>query len=240
MSRPFPDLADFGETGAGGSGSGSTLMIGVILTLIVGMALFFLFRKQQSTTTSSPSRPLPPLPPQQQQQKPVQPPPQQQAPPAVAQIPLGNSGPTYPAGAPQPAPMNSFFGKEPQYAEYVPSANYNLQFRQPINATKISLIDIKTPETFQDIVLTNKKDCVCAFISRNCGHCTAMKPAFEQAANQSMIPFLLVEQAVAQPAGLLEKYKIEGFPTIIRFSGGLPVAFFKEARTPENLIKFAK
>jgi len=233
MSRQFPDFDDFGGGGDGGNGNG--LMWGVILAVtIAAVALWFLLKRKSPGTASVFTKPMAPITPPPQQQLPQQPP------PPVAQIPLRDSGPMYPAGAPQPAPVNTFFGKEPQYAEYVPSANYNLQFRQPINATKISLIDIKTPETFQDIVLTNKKDCVAAFISRNCGHCTAMKPAFEQAANQSLIPFLLVEQAVAQPAGLLEKYKVEGFPTIIRFSGGLPVGYFKDARTPENLIKFAK
>ena len=231
-SRQFPDMDDFG---GGEANSGMGMGIGIIVALIAVIALWFLLRR---TTPGTASKAIPP-PPRAMESMPP-PPPMQQPPPPVAQIPLANSGPMYPAGAPHPAPVNTFFGREPQYAEYVPSANYNLQFRQPINATKISLIDIKTPETFQDIVLNNKKDCVAAFISRNCGHCTAMKPAFEQAANQSMIPFLLVEQAVAQPAGLLEKYKVEGFPTIIRFSGGLPVGYFKEARTPENLIKFAK
>lgn len=232
-TRQFPDMDDFGGGGSGNSG----MFVGVIVVLIAVIALWFLWKRVPPGGVA-PKQPLQPMPPLQPPPKPTPPPPQ--TPPAVAQIPLANSGPMYPAGAPQPAPVNTFFGREPQYAEYTPSANYNLQFRQPINATKISLIDIKTPETFQDIVLTNKKDCVAAFISRNCGHCTAMKPAFEQAANQSMIPFLLVEQAVAQPAGLLEKYQVQGFPTIIRFSGGLPVGYFKEARTPENLIKFAK
>lgn len=237
MSRQFPDMDDFGGGEDGVSGNSSGMFVGVFVVLIAVIALWFLWRRGAAPPQQKPLAPMPQLPP-----KPTPPPPpmQQQPPPPVAQIPLANSGPMYPAGAPQPAPVNTFFGREPQYAEYTPSANYNLQFRQPINATKISLIDIKTPETFQDIVLTNKKDCVAAFISRNCGHCTAMKPAFEQAANQSMIPFLLVEQAVAQPAGLLEKYQVQGFPTIIRFSGGLPVGYFKETRTPENLIKFAK
>lgn len=142
--------------------------------------------------------------------------------------------------APEPAPYNTYSGREPQYAEYVPGQNYNLAYRQPQNQVKISLIECKSADMFHEIVIKNKKDVVCAFTSEGCGHCKQMKPEFLKAAEKSMIPFLNIDAKVAGP-DMLKAYNIQGFPTVILFRSGQPISEFKNMpRTADNFLAFAQ
>lgn len=166
--------------------------------------------------------------------KPVTPPPSR-----ISYLPTSAEAHPLPVNAPEPTPFDVYSGREQTFAEYIPGPQYALAYRQPANEVKVSVIDCQSSDMFNEIVLNNKKEVVCAFTSKTCGHCQQMKPEFEKAAGQSPIPFMIVEQSAAGDK-LLQSYNIRGFPTVLRFRDGLPVAEFKNMpRTAENFIKFA-
>ena len=73
---------------------------------------------------------------------------------------------------------------------------------------------------------------VVAFVMRGCGWCDKLRPSLEQAARGSSVPYLCIER---QQAGtLVNKLKIEGFPTLYVVKDGQMFPY-KGARDAEAL-----
>ena len=77
------------------------------------------------------------------------------------------------------------------------------------------------------------------FYSNHCGHCTAMKPAWQEA-RKKMPRNLTVEEieASAFPEAT-EKYSITGFPTLRMYCGGRPIEY-RGDRTSKSIMQFVK
>ncbi|HEY9815373.1 MAG TPA: protein disulfide isomerase family protein [Candidatus Obscuribacterales bacterium] len=89
---------------------------------------------------------------------------------------------------------------------------------------------------FQRHVKDQGQPTVVAFVAEGCGHCTALKPNFAEAATLARLPFLQVEYA--QAGDLCKALGINGFPTILRFEGGEKVAEYRGDRSADSLAKF--
>jgi len=219
---------------ADSSSSKSKWVIAVVVVIVIGAVIFLAVKggksSNQKATTMKPPQAHHPRP----MNKPATSPPSR-----ISYLPTSAEAHPLPVNAPEPAPFDVYSGREQTFAEYIPGPQYALAYRQPANEVKVSVIDCQSSDMFNEIVLNNKKEVVCAFTSKTCGHCQQMKPEFEKAAGQSPIPFMIVEQSAAGDK-LLQSYNIRGFPTVLRFRDGLPVAEFKNMpRTAENFIKFA-
>lgn len=81
--------------------------------------------------------------------------------------------------------------------------------------------------------------CVVAFVDTdNCGHCKQMEPAFKQAASQAAVPFYILE---AKAAGhVLQKYQIEGLPTVMKFKEGNIIAQYQGDRSAQSFVEFSR
>lgn len=96
-------------------------------------------------------------------------------------------------------------------------------------------------DTFAQHIATGKMPCVIAFVAPWCGFCKQMKPALEQAAAQATVPVLTITYEKDKPwmQNLLKKYKIDGFPTIIKFQGGKAKTYSGD-RSANSIVTFAK
>jgi thioredoxin 1 len=92
--------------------------------------------------------------------------------------------------------------------------------------------------TFNKLVMQQKSPALVAFVMNGCGPCGALKPQFEEAAKHAKITFALVERGGA--GGLLNKYQIGGFPTVLLFRGGEMVKQYSGDRSMESLVKFSE
>jgi thiol-disulfide isomerase/thioredoxin len=226
LAIPYLDA----DVDVGGSSSNSKWLIGGIVLLVVAVVVYLLMKPK----TNNNSKAVKSTPPPAVAATPPPPPP----PPRVSYLPTSPEARMLPVNAPEPTPFDVYSGREQTFAEYLPGPQYELAFRQPANEVKVALIDCQSSDMFQEIVVNNKKEVVCAFTSKGCGHCQQMKPEYEKAAGQAPIPFMIIEQSAAGD-NLLKNYGIKGFPTILRFRDGLPVATFNGPRTAENFIRFA-
>lgn len=86
----------------------------------------------------------------------------------------------------------------------------------------------------EDAIRSNS---VVLMYATGCGHCSAMKPAFESAAVQARVPFYAVD-AVQVPE-LVNRYNLAGFPTIFRFAGGRVVEEYSGDRSARDFVLFA-
>lgn len=77
---------------------------------------------------------------------------------------------------------------------------------------------------------------VVAFVANGCGHCTALKPKFTEAAKTARLPFLQVEYSKA--GNLCKALGISGFPTIVRFEGGQRIKDYRGDRSAASLAEF--
>lgn len=81
------------------------------------------------------------------------------------------------------------------------------------------------------------------YIFIGCGHCKRMKPDYVSAANEleaeGLKKCLAMVDCTENP-DLMEKYNIEGFPTIKLFRNGDYVVDYKGKRTVEDIKQFVK
>lgn len=86
--------------------------------------------------------------------------------------------------------------------------------------------------------IAENKPLVIAFTSTSCGHCTAMKPKLTEAAKKATIPiFDFVFDGKSME--LLKKYKVDGFPTVLRFDKGQLTKSYSGDRSADSLAQFA-
>eukprot|EP00795_Rhopilema_esculentum_P014183 gene14183-5188_t len=74
-----------------------------------------------------------------------------------------------------------------------------------------------------------------------CGHCKAMKPAYEEAAEELQsqgASGVLAAVDCTKNSALRDKYEIKGFPTLKYFRNGESKVKYESGRTKENLVKF--
>lgn len=92
-------------------------------------------------------------------------------------------------------------------------------------------------QDFQKL-LTEGDTWVVMFYAPWCGHCTAAKPEFQQAALQAPVHFAQIDADKYGDIALSES--IPGFPTIRVYSKGKQVGSFDGQRTAVALLEFAK
>lgn len=85
---------------------------------------------------------------------------------------------------------------------------------------------------------TKRPKAVILMYATGCGHCTAMKPAYDTAAKQASCPFYAVD-AVKVP-DIVEKFKLSGFPTIFKFEQGRLAAEYSGDRSAADLLLFSQ
>ena len=86
--------------------------------------------------------------------------------------------------------------------------------------------------------LVNQKRAVVLMYETGCGHCTAMKPAYEAAAHKAACPFLAIDaQNVPE---IVEMYHLSGFPTVLKFETGKMVAEYRGDRSEPDLVLFSQ
>jgi len=75
-----------------------------------------------------------------------------------------------------------------------------------------------------------------------CGHCKRMAPAYERVARQYNGGALVTIAKVDGTAfpGLLKRYNIAGYPTVVLFSNGRRRATYKGPRTYEGIVQFVE
>ena len=79
------------------------------------------------------------------------------------------------------------------------------------------------------------------FYAEWCGHCTKLKPSWEEAskkANADSTRMIKIDVGGKTPEqkALMEKYEVDGFPTIIVFQNGTPVPY-EGTRTTDAFLK---
>lgn len=74
------------------------------------------------------------------------------------------------------------------------------------------------------------------FYANWCGHCTKLKPMYEEAATKSNKKFVMVND---KQRDLMTEHKIKGFPTVLKFKNGASSEEFSGARTVNALVDFA-
>ena len=101
------------------------------------------------------------------------------------------------------------------------------------------LCDKSTFNAFSEYTSTEpsiSEDTVFIFYAPWCGHCKASMKEFEDAVSRGQGKVVLVDSTDKNNKDLIEKYNIQGYPTIIkanreRFSG---------SRTADDIIEFSK
>ena len=82
---------------------------------------------------------------------------------------------------------------------------------------------------------TIAKDTVMIFYAPWCGHCKNALPEFTDASNQGNGKILLFNSDDPDTKDLLKKYKVEGFPTIMKGDGQL----YDGLRRAKDIVAFA-
>ena len=78
-------------------------------------------------------------------------------------------------------------------------------------------------------------DTVFIFYAPWCGHCVNAKDEFEKAEQMGNGKIKLVDATDTKNQDLVEKYKVNGFPTIVKADGSK----FSGSRTAESIVAFA-
>ena len=73
-----------------------------------------------------------------------------------------------------------------------------------------------------------------------CGHCKTMKPDFAEAARRTSGNNRLGAVDCDVNRKIVEKFKIQGFPTILLLAYGNVVSTYEGPRNPNDLLKFVK
>ena len=71
-----------------------------------------------------------------------------------------------------------------------------------------------------------------------CGYCKQLKPLWEQASSMNKVASWKTVDCDDRQNPLIKKLNVQGFPTIVKLSGG-KVYKFKKERTLENLLSFS-
>ena len=92
--------------------------------------------------------------------------------------------------------------------------------------------------TFTKVVLQQNLPALVGFTSKGCSHCVRALPELQKAAPNCKIAVATVDRAKA--GSLIQKYGIQGFPTILLFRGGQKVKEFSGERTAQAFSAFAQ
>lgn len=72
-----------------------------------------------------------------------------------------------------------------------------------------------------------------------CGHCTELKPLFDELASAFPPGALAFARSEDHPGAVLDNYGVRGFPHVVAFVNGTQIKF-QGARTAEKLRAFAE
>jgi thiol:disulfide interchange protein len=111
----------------------------------------------------------------------------------------------------------------------------------------IAYVYLKPKEGFEckptelDTYIQSSEPTMVLFYADWCGHCTKLKPTWEQAATQANIDttrMIKIDVGGKDPEhkDLMKKYQIDGFPTILVFQNGTPVSY-KGERSVDSFLQ---
>lgn len=111
----------------------------------------------------------------------------------------------------------------------------------------IAYVYLKPKEGFEckpaelDTYIQSSEPTMVLFYADWCGHCTKLKPTWEQAskqANTDTTRMIKIDVGGKTPEHkeLMKKYQIDGFPTILVFQNGTP-APYKGERTVDSFLQ---
>jgi len=189
-----------------------------------------------------------------QQQPPVKPYPRNV--PLFNQRPDGSQYPPQASPTLQQAMGSPFYqggqqasGGNPEVAKML-DQRYQQVMSQPYNDMKMAAynsyseqvnsqhaVQSLNEEAFNKRILQQREPALVAFTMQGCGFCEKMKPNFAEAAKNAKITLAVVDRADA--GQLLQKFSIQGFPTIILFRGGEAVKKYNGDRSAASLAEFA-
>ena len=213
------------------------VLVGAVAVLLVVILIRVLHSKSGGKTPSSTdaqsvqyaarpyARNVPSFPAQQQQQQSPQ--------------PQGQGGAFQGRFGPYSADMNQMLNQRYQQIDSKPYADNKMpayqNYAEAVGAQ--GQVQALNEEAFNKRILQQKEPALVAFVMQGCGHCDHLKPDFVEAAKHSKIALVVVERSGA--GGLLQKYGIRGFPTILMFRGGDNVATYTGDRSVQSLVNFA-
>lgn len=88
--------------------------------------------------------------------------------------------------------------------------------------------------------LSNAVPIFVAFMSKNCGHCTNLKPIYHEASNRSSVPFFIVLADRPGADALFRQLNIKGYPTLAKVHKGQITQEFQQERKAHNIVAFAE
>eukprot|EP00178_Gracilaria_changii_P027606 TRINITY_DN894_c0_g1_i1.p1 TRINITY_DN894_c0_g1~~TRINITY_DN894_c0_g1_i1.p1 ORF type:complete len:519 (-),score=120.60 TRINITY_DN894_c0_g1_i1:1872-3428(-) len=94
-----------------------------------------------------------------------------------------------------------------------------------------------TKDNFEDVIAKEPLVFI-KFFAPWCGHCQSMSGDFKEAAAEMKGKAILADVDATEEDELVQKYKIEGFPTLKLFSNGVELTDYNGARDKESMIKF--
>jgi protein disulfide-isomerase A1 len=105
-----------------------------------------------------------------------------------------------------------------------------------------SVIDLDSASdvtTFQNF-LRDHPSAFVWFHASWCGHCVAMKDAYADAASrmQGKVSFIRIDADKFR--NLVSHYDVQGFPTMILFTGGKPVKVYDGKRNADSFVSWLK
>lgn len=93
------------------------------------------------------------------------------------------------------------------------------------------------PTTFKELTTSGKNGMV-KFFQPWCGHCTSMKPAWDEASENAHSSVFLADVNCSDQADLCQENDVQGYPTIKVYQGG-EVTNYEGGRDLESLKAFA-
>jgi len=111
----------------------------------------------------------------------------------------------------------------------------------------IAYVYLKPKEGFEckpseiDTYVQSSEPTMVLFYADWCGHCTKLKPIWEEASTQANTDtnrMIKIDVGGKEPENkdLMKKYQIDGFPTILVFQNGTPVPY-KGDRTVDSFLQ---
>lgn len=122
------------------------------------------------------------------------------------------------------------------------SEQKQVRFAEPLVKHDRKLIECKEDMLKRIMDAKYPDPVVLAFVSPNCGFCTAMKPALQAAATKSSCPIMTVTFVDAKRSPLITQtlthLNIRGFPTIVRIEEG-KAHVYRGDRSEADVVRFA-
>jgi thioredoxin-like negative regulator of GroEL len=108
-----------------------------------------------------------------------------------------------------------------------------------ITQSVIDLASASDVTTFQNF-LRDHPSAFVWFHATWCGHCVSMKDAYADAASrlQGKVSFIRID--ADKYRNLVSHYNVQGFPTMILFTGGKPVKVYEGKRTADAFVSWLK